>query len=443
MGDKSANCNSHRQTVTVDDTTPPVFTRIPVNETLPCDCEGFPAMANLAAIDNCDDFVTVKHSEVEDDVFCPDEYKLIRKWVATDHVGLTSTAIQTIQIIDDAPPTLSHPDNMDIECDELVVSNLPKLTVYDNCADDVRVRSQPYMTQDLDCTLLKSYYYWADDNCGNKEEGYWNLTVSDLNAPIVYGGKHCIYNRSDDGYGSDKLYKVYNLEDLVSASDDCDDSPEIQSVWFNRTEHDQYNDITGPFIRKSSGSYICASQTESSLNETWSYTTTGLIVGKTYMFSVSARQSPCSITSPSTESGRTFYVGSGVIYIGGHRVRNVNPPKFGDWHRYEMYFTPDVPDVDISLISEEGVVFGVTSMVDFVSSEPEMADEVAYFGNGVMGVPSLISHVGAGEWVDVYSTFQGRIIDCEEEKEVSDMTHACATLSVAGSNVAGIYEACQ
>merc|ERR1719228_745337 len=71
-------------------------------------------------------------------------------------------------------------------------------------------------------------------------------------------------------------------------------------------------------------------------------------------------------------------------------------------------------------------------MLKYLQSQTDMQDEVGYFGNGAVGVPSLISHVGAGEWLDVASTFNQRSISCQQEIQVTDMAEACGTLSLVG-----------
>jgi len=243
--DHSGNCNAYRQTITVVDSTPPVFTREPENIELSCDCEGFPAIANLAAIDNCDNFVKVSHVEDEVDVDCPDNYTIIRTWTAEDHHGRSQIVVQSIEVRDKEDPVLvGVPASFTVECHDITSDIWPKVTTYDNCDDDVkRVKWGKSTTLVKDhCSIQTLFEYEVADDCGHNAYDSFNVTMEDTTPPSVVGGKHCIYNTSQDGYGSRHLYKKYLLKELISASDTCD-SWHVSGVWFNRTKNDESQNL--------------------------------------------------------------------------------------------------------------------------------------------------------------------------------------------------------
>merc|ERR1719397_1718472 len=290
--DHSGNCHSHTQIITVEDTTAPVFTRKPTSTTLPCDCEGFPAIANLAAIDNCDDFVRVSNTEETSDSACMDTYTITRTWVAADHHGELSTYIQYIRIEDTVPPEIvGIPDDFTVECHDVTADTFAKVSGYDNCDDDPNWVEKNNLIESFGDACSKDYTwsYTLEDNCGNSVSDEYVVTVQDNNGPSVTGGKHCIYKRNLDGYGSSFTYKTYSLDKLVSFTDTCDPDPRITGVWFNRTR-DGSNNLLEDFVwtqRTFPPAGICE----------WSIglwdTEVATVPGAKYTFSFEARKSSC------------------------------------------------------------------------------------------------------------------------------------------------------
>lgn len=94
--DACGNENTHIQTITVIDTTPPVFTGIlPQNYTL--ECGNIPVAPTLEATDNCGEVtITFEENQVEGD--CKSKYELIRTWTATDSCGNKATHTQILNL---------------------------------------------------------------------------------------------------------------------------------------------------------------------------------------------------------------------------------------------------------------------------------------------------------------------------------------------------------
>jgi gliding motility-associated-like protein len=94
--DACGNDTVHMQTITVQDTTPPVFTGDLPQDTF-ADCDNIPQATAITAIDNCGN-VNITFDEQRVDGDCSNRYELIRTWTATDDCGLSSTHTQTITL---------------------------------------------------------------------------------------------------------------------------------------------------------------------------------------------------------------------------------------------------------------------------------------------------------------------------------------------------------
>ena len=94
--DACGNENVHTQTITLVDTTPPVFTgNLPQDQNL--ECGNIPMAVELTATDNSGEVsITLEEHEVEGD--CKSKYSLIRTWTATDSCGNTATYVQTLYL---------------------------------------------------------------------------------------------------------------------------------------------------------------------------------------------------------------------------------------------------------------------------------------------------------------------------------------------------------
>src|SRR5690606_33177164 len=122
---------THTQTITVEDSTAPVFV-----ETLPTDitvsCDAIPAAAVLTATDNCGS-ATVSFTETSTSGSCANNYILTREWIATDACGLTTTHTQTITVEDSTAPVFVEtlPTDITVSCDAIPAAAV--LTATDNC----------------------------------------------------------------------------------------------------------------------------------------------------------------------------------------------------------------------------------------------------------------------------------------------------------------------
>lgn len=114
------------QTITVEDTTPPVIT-CPADATIECDESRDPANTGgfPTAIDNCDPNPIFTFTDMAVSGSCPQDSIITRTWTATDACGNSAVCIQTIFVIDTTPPVITCPADVTVDCDaftELLVN---------------------------------------------------------------------------------------------------------------------------------------------------------------------------------------------------------------------------------------------------------------------------------------------------------------------------------
>ncbi len=194
--DNCGNFIVHTQTITVEDTTNPVWDQV-MPDDLTVECDAVPAPFNpVTASDNCDPDVDVSFEEDStqdpDDGSCGHEnYTLTRTWTATDNCGNFIVHTQIITVEDTTDPVWDQvmPDDLTVECDAVPAPFAP-VTASDNCDSDVLIEFQESSTQDPDedsCghenyTLTRTWT--ATDNCGNSIVHTQTITVEDTTNPV-------------------------------------------------------------------------------------------------------------------------------------------------------------------------------------------------------------------------------------------------------------------
>ncbi|MFN5296065.1 MAG: hypothetical protein ACK5BL_11080, partial [Flavobacteriales bacterium] len=145
-------------------------------------------------------------------------YTAIRTWTATDNCGNTSTATQTITVVDNVAPVISAAgESTVIYCPATPEFTAPTAT--DNCSE-VEVIVIEDVTYDGDCagTYSRTITWAADDACGNRSENVsQTITVVDITAPSIslLCGDTTITCPSEPVFAQ------------PTASDDCDSNPAI------------------------------------------------------------------------------------------------------------------------------------------------------------------------------------------------------------------------
>ena len=193
--DACGNTITASQTITVEDTTPPVLNNVPPDETVSCDA--IPDPPTVTATDTCDNQVVVEYNEIRSNpedlcTSAPLREKIIRTWTASDACGNTATATQTLNVEDTTPPVLNNvPPDETVSCD--AIPDPPQVTATDTCDPQVVVeynetRSNP---EDLCASAPlreKIIRTWtASDACGNTTTATQTITVEDTTPPVLNG----------------------------------------------------------------------------------------------------------------------------------------------------------------------------------------------------------------------------------------------------------------
>ncbi len=127
--DDCGNSTSATQTITIIDTTAPVLT-IPSDYT--AECSDDHPMDDASATDNCGE-VTIDVVDTTIAGACEGDYTISRLFTATDDCGNSSSATQTITIIDTTAPVLTIPSDYTAECSD--DHPMDDASATDNCGE--------------------------------------------------------------------------------------------------------------------------------------------------------------------------------------------------------------------------------------------------------------------------------------------------------------------
>ena len=175
--DECGNITQAAQTITIVDTTIPVFDNAPTNETVECDA--IPAPVEVTASDNCSD-VMVTFIEVVSDG-CP--YEIIRTWTAADACGNVASDTQIITVTDTQLPVLSGvPADFNANCGQ--APSAPAVTALDNCSGAMDVFFDETINS-ANCPISITRTWTAMDACGNQATATQNIFISDEEAPVL------------------------------------------------------------------------------------------------------------------------------------------------------------------------------------------------------------------------------------------------------------------
>ncbi|RMG80766.1 MAG: hypothetical protein D6714_14120, partial [Bacteroidetes bacterium] len=185
--DNCGNAISASQTVTVEDTTPPVLDNLPAPNSN-ADCNVIPPVANVTATDNCDADVEIVFNETQTPNGCDGAFTLTRTWTATDNCGNSTEYVQVISAADNTPPELVNvPGDISVECDAIPAAPTD-VTATDNCDSNIQIN----LTENTlpggcpnEYTLVRTWT--ATDHCGNETTASQNIFVFDNSLPELTG----------------------------------------------------------------------------------------------------------------------------------------------------------------------------------------------------------------------------------------------------------------
>jgi hypothetical protein len=210
------NCDNSTYTdwvVTIEDTTDPII-YAPQGGSFSCE-DGI-TYGDAYAEDACDEDVALTFTDEVVPGLCPQSYSVIRTWVAVDDCENTATVSVTYNVYDETDPEFTFvPDNMTLECDDLVPAS--NATADDNCDLEVEVTQfDEYMQQGFCYTEIRRTFT-ATDDCGNMAYAYQYFYIYDTTAPVITG-------EVEIEMPCDEISSAI----LVTATDNCDLDVEIQ-----------------------------------------------------------------------------------------------------------------------------------------------------------------------------------------------------------------------
>jgi len=210
------NCNnttSVSQTVTIEDTTSPVWASDGFEITVDCNTDIL--VEEPTAYDLCNT-VEISSSLATTPGECANEWTEVYTWIATDSCGNVSTPLYyTIHYVDNDAPIFSENNQVyfEVQCDD----DLPYVepSAYDLCGD-VSLTYFDNVISDSDCFGLIYRIWTATDECGNFSSFYQSFNIYDDTAPVFNPFEIEIFLPCDNYQGI-----------FVSATDNCDDEVDI------------------------------------------------------------------------------------------------------------------------------------------------------------------------------------------------------------------------
>ena len=130
------------QVITIQDTTAPIFTNLPLD--IEVSCDAVPEQAEMHVSDNCNEDIPIVYSEIKSGVEndCPSNYTLTRTWKVSDCGGNITTHVQVITVRDKTAPTGTAPESVTnvATIDAIPVGNPSDIKdAADNCSPTVNI----------------------------------------------------------------------------------------------------------------------------------------------------------------------------------------------------------------------------------------------------------------------------------------------------------------
>ena len=171
------------QTITVQDTTPPVLGTLPAPSTFNC-IDGIPSFATPSATDSCSE-VTLTSQKITTPGVCAGTYTIEKIWTAVDACGNISTTSQIINVVDNAAPVIDPlPAPTTISCSE--TPNFAQATATDACGSAFTLTYVDTTTPGACAGSYTITRMWtAQDACGNASTASQVINFIDNVPPVI------------------------------------------------------------------------------------------------------------------------------------------------------------------------------------------------------------------------------------------------------------------
>ena len=228
--DASGNFATCEQTITVQDTTAPVFTAVPQNKTVESDGAGNTAalqawLADAAASDTCGS-TTVTNNFSGLTAACGATGSAMVTWTATDSCGNTATTSATFTIVDTIAPVFTVvPQNKVVSRDgngntaELSAWLASVVTATDVGGSVVITNNFTSFPYGCGNTGSVTVTWTATDSCGNKATTSASFTINDPTTAVTYDGDMLL---STGGAATVNANLVANLRNQSGGVPDID-----------------------------------------------------------------------------------------------------------------------------------------------------------------------------------------------------------------------------
>ncbi len=187
--DIHGNTATASQNVTVLDNEAPALTGVPANTTV--SCENIPAIAAVAAIDNCGMAPVISFSETSTrgsniNQSSRYNYSITRTWTATDNSGNKRTAKQVITVNDKTAPAINAPSGITVgnAAGKCAATVSYTVAATDNSAGPVTL-SYSKSSGSSFASGTTTVTVTARDVCGNVSTRSFQVTVNDTEKPSV------------------------------------------------------------------------------------------------------------------------------------------------------------------------------------------------------------------------------------------------------------------
>lgn len=226
--DACGNSTSAQASLTVEDSSEPEFINVIEIQTVTCD--NIPEAVAPEVSDNCRFNLSVDLNETSDKGMDSTQcdfysYTLTREWVAMDACGNSSTAIQTIHVIDTLGPVFSLPAMNNVACDtDITPDTLMVLgLIDDNCSF---VEDFSYTEVEITGSCAGEFRierrYTATDVCGNSSTFVQQFFFTDTLGPSFEVEPEDLVLNCSDLHGIDTaLADWLQNQGGASAIDNC------------------------------------------------------------------------------------------------------------------------------------------------------------------------------------------------------------------------------
>ncbi|MGB4849806.1 MAG: hypothetical protein WBP41_17910, partial [Saprospiraceae bacterium] len=181
--DACGNSSTASQTINVQDITAPVIAALPAPSNI--NCPATPVFAVATATDACGSTFTLTSSDVTTNGACGGSYSITRKWTATDACGNSSTASQTINVLDITAPVIAAlPAPATINCP--AVPSFATATAADACGSSFSlIFNDVNIPGSCPGTYSVTRTWTATDGCGNSSTAAQTINVQDITPPSI------------------------------------------------------------------------------------------------------------------------------------------------------------------------------------------------------------------------------------------------------------------